>query len=169
MGNSGHRLAQLLAPFHVKILYNSRRRKPELEAELGIRYASLETLLRDSDIVSLSCALNEHTAGIINRDTISQMKTGAILVNTARGGLVVTEDLAQALRAGKLAFAGIDVYETEPIPDEYPLRSLSNVIMTPHIAGITASSFRAMMHDAFRNIECFERGKLREIESFRYL
>ena len=169
MGNSGHRLACLLQPFHVNLLYNSRSRKPALEDELGMHYVTLEALLRQSDIVSLSCALNAHTVGLINRDTIETMKDGAILVNTARGGLVETGHLAHALQSGKLAYAGIDVYETEPIPEDYPLKKLNNVILTPHIAGITASSFRAMMHDAFRNIECFEQGRLREIEAFRYL
>ncbi len=169
MGNSGRALAHLMQPFHVNILYTSRTRKIALEDEMGLCFKTLEELLRESDIVALCCALNEKTAGMINKDSIDLMKTGAILVNTARGGLVVTNHLADALKSGKLAFAGIDVHEVEPIPDDYPLKSLNNVILTPHIAGITASSFRTMMHDAFRNIELFEKGDLQEIEDFRYL
>ncbi len=169
MGNSGQALVRLLQPFGVHVLYNSHSRKEALEREYGITPASLEELLSQSDIVSLNCALNAETKGIINADSMRTMKSGAILVNTARGALVDTAALARALESGKISFAGIDVHEKEPIPDDYPLRPLDNVILTPHIAGVTRDSFRAMMHDAFRNIACFENGELEEIETYRYL
>ena len=153
MGSIARRLVGLLKPFGVKILYYDVFRQP----------------LRTSDIVSMHCALTDDTRGMMRRETIGRMKDGAILVNTARGGLVRTADLADALRSGKLSFAGIDVHETEPMGADDPLRDLENVILTPHIAGVTADSFRAMMHDAFRNIECFEKGCLEAIEPYRYL
>ena len=170
MGSIARRLVGLLKPFGVKILYyDVFRQPPEAERELGIEFADVETLLRTSDIVSMHCALTDDTRGMMRRETIGRMKDGAILVNTARGGLVRTADLADALRSGKLSFAGIDVHETEPMGADDPLRDLENVILTPHIAGVTADSFRAMMHDAFRNIECFEKGCLEAIEPYRYL
>ena len=97
------------------------------------------------------------------------MKPGAILVNTARGEIVDPSALAEALSSGKLSYAGLDVHVKEPIPEDYPLKGIENVILTPHIAGVTADSFRAMMHDAFRNIACFDSGRLEEIAPYRYL
>ena len=123
----------------------------------------------NADIVSLNCALTNETEKLIRRETIAGMKDGAVLINTARGGLVCASDLADALKSGKLGYAGIDVHETEPIADDYPLKGIDNVILTPHIAGVTADSFRAMMHDAFRNIACFDRGAREEIAPYRYL
>lgn len=169
MGSVGRAVAHLLQPFHVTILYNDRVQIDDKDAVCGAHFVSLQELLGSSDIISLNCSLTAETAGIINRHTLEMMKPGTILVNTARGDLVVTEDLAQALSSGKLSFAGIDVYEKEPIPEDYPLMKLENVILTPHIAGVTADSFKRMMHDAFRNIECFEHGDLKKIEPFRYL
>ena len=97
------------------------------------------------------------------------MKDGVILINTARGEIVDSIALADALKCGKLAYAGLDVHEQEPIPDDYPLKNIENVILTPHIAGVTADSFSGMMHDAFRNIECFAQGRFEEIVPYRYL
>ena len=169
MGNVGQALTRLLSPFRVRILYTDQCRREDIELESGVRFVSREQLLRESDIVSLNCALTPETKGIINARSIAAMKPGAVLVNTARGSLVETEALAEALKTGKLSFAGIDVHETEPVPEDYPLRNLENVILTPHIAGVTEDSFRAMMHDAFRNIACFECGRLDEIEKYKYL
>ncbi len=169
MGNSGQALTRLLQPFHVRILYNSHRRNEAVEEDYGARFVSREQLFAEADIVSLNCSLNPETKGMINAESIGLMKPGVVFVNTARGGLVDTEALAEALRTGRISFAGIDVHETEPIPEEYPLKHLENVILTPHIAGITVDSFRAMMHDAFRNIALFEAGKLDEIGQYRYL
>ena len=105
---------------------------------------------------------------MINARTLALLKPSAVLVNTARGGLVVTEALAKALREGHLAFAGFDVHEAEPLPAEYPLKPLDNVILTPHIGGVTSDSFRGMMSAAMRNIQLFEEGRLDEIASSRY-
>ncbi|MBR5025881.1 MAG: hypothetical protein IKX48_12500, partial [Victivallales bacterium] len=116
----------------------------------------------------LHCPLTDANANMINGATLRQMKHGAILVNTARGGLVDSAALHAALQDGRLSFAGLDVHETEPLPADYPLKTLPNVILTPHVAGVTADSFRAMMTDAMRNIELFELGRLSEIEQARY-
>ena len=170
MGNAARTLVGLLRPFHVKILYSDLFRAPAaFEAENGITYTDTDQLLSDSDIVSIHCALTEETRGLINAQSIRCMKNGAILVNPARGEIVEPEALAEALASGRLSYAALDVHAKEPIPEDYPLKSIDNVILTPHIAGVTADSFRAMMRDAFRNIECFENGELDVIAPYRYL
>ena len=169
MGHIAHVLVELLQPFGVKLLYwNRSRAEADYEQCFGLRYVGLEELLESSDVVTLHCALTPETRHLIREETLAQVKPGAILVNTARGALVDTAALAEALRSGRLSFAALDVHEQEPIPADYVLKELDNVILTPHVAGVTADSFRAMMHEAFRNIRCFEEGRLEEIEAYRY-
>ena len=170
MGSAAQRLAELLKPFQVQILYCSRTRKsPAFEEENNMRFAGLDQLLANSDIVTVHCALAPETRNLIDAASIRRMKAGAILINTARGEIVDPCALADALRVGKLSYAALDVHTEEPIPPEYPLKELDNVILTPHIAGVTEDSFRAMMRAAFRNIACFDQGRFEEIEPYRYL
>lgn len=170
MGSVAKTLVSLLKPFNVRILYSDIvRADVNFEKDNGMSFVTLDELLANSDIVALNCALTDETKHLINAKTIGKMKTGAIIVNTARGGIVDTAALAEALKSGKLGFAGIDVHEEEPLPNEYILAKLDNVILTPHIAGVTADSFRAMMSAAFRNIEKFDKGEFADIEQYRYL
>ena len=169
MGSIARKVARLLKPFCVRILYFDPFRADEkTERELSVEYTDFNTLLTESDIISLHCPMTEGNSGMINSNTLRLMKRGAILVNTARGGLVDSAALHAALQEGRLSFAGLDVHETEPLPAEYPLKSSPNVILTPHIAGVTADSFHAMMAEAMRNIEWFDLGRLSEIEQARY-
>lgn len=169
MGSIAQKVAGLLKPFGVHALYFDPFRPGETkERELAVEYMDLNTLLAKSDIVSLHCQLTDDNRHLIDDAAISRMKRGAVLVNTARGGLVDSAALHAALQDGRLSFAGLDVHEAEPLPAEYPLKSLPNVILTPHIAGVTADSFHAMMVDAMRNIELFDKGRLSEIEHARY-
>lgn len=170
MGNIAIALVGLLKPFGVKILYNNLVRSAvSFETENDMTFVPIETLLEQSDVVTVHCALTDQTRNLINADAISRMKDGAILINTARGEIVDVYALADGLRSGKIAFAGVDAHYQEPIPEDYPLKDLDNAIITPHIAGVTGDSFRAMMHGAFRNIEKFEQGKLDEISQCRYV
>lgn len=170
MGHIARILVELLQPFHVRILYYNRSRADaSFERQYGLQYVELSELLGRSDLVTLHCALTEQTRNLIRAETLAQMKPGAILVNTARGLLVDCGALAEALRSGRLSFAALDVHTEEPIPADYPLLELDNVILTPHIAGVTADSFRAMMHDALGNIACFDQGDLEAIASSRAL
>lgn len=170
MGNIARRLAELLKPFKVQILYtNLFQLQNDIEEENNMRFAEIPELLALSDIISIHCALTDETAKLINAETIKQMKRGAILINTARGGIVDSAAVADALNSGQLSFAGLDVHDTEPIPEDYPLKHIENVILTPHVAGVTIDSFKTMMHDAFRNIVCFEHGDLASIEQYRVL
>ncbi|MBQ7718410.1 MAG: 2-hydroxyacid dehydrogenase [Clostridia bacterium] len=170
MGNIATVLVGLLKPFHVNILYNNLTQvEREFESENNMKFVCLDELLANSDIVTIHCSLNQRTRNLINDESLAMMKDGAILVNTARGEIVDPVAVSNALKSGKLAYAGLDVHAKEPIPDDYPLKYDENVILTPHIAGVTADSFNAMMHDAFRNIKLFDQGQLEEIEPYRYL
>ena len=170
MGNIAKTLVGLLRPFQLKILYYNLVQMDEIfETENNMTFVGMDELLRDSDIVTIHCALTPETRNLINTETLRAMKDGAILINTARGEIVDPAAIADALKDGKLSYAALDVHAQEPIPEDYPLKDIENVILTPHIAGVTADSFRAMMHDAFRNIECFDKGELDAIAPYRYL
>lgn len=170
LGRIGKTVAGLLAAFRAKVVYYDLFRLSEAEEqELGLSFLPLRELAARADVVSLHCPMTPETAKMIDADFFARMKDGAILVNTARGGLVQTEALAEALKTGKLSFAGIDVFEQEPVSPDSPLLSLENVILTPHIGGITEDSFRRMMREAMRNIHCFEQGDTEAIAAFRYL
>ena len=170
MGNIARKLSVMLKAFGVRILYyDPFRLDAKMEQELMVELKEFAEVISESDIVSLHCPLTDADKGMMNAETISKMKPGAILINTARGGLVDAKALYAALADGRLSFAGIDVHESEPIPAEYPLKSLPNVILTPHIAGITSDSFRNMMAEALRNITLFDQGRLSEIEHCRHI
>ena len=170
MGHIAKTLAGLLRPFNVRILYyDVSPADADFEKEYSLEFTDLDRLLKESDIISLHCALTEQTRGLINAAALDKTKPGVIIVNTARGGLIDTAALAAALGSGQVSFAALDVHEEEPLPADYKLLDCDNVILTPHIGGVTADSFGAMMRDAFRNIKCFDEGKLEEIKQYRYL
>lgn len=167
MGSIAQTLVRLLRGFGVSIYYyDPFRLSEEREREWGVTYVPLDKLLGECDILSLHCPLTDGTRHLLNREAFAQMKDGAILINTARGGLVDNAALAEALGSGKLSFAGLDVHAEEPIDMDNPILPLRNVILTPHIGGVTYDSFRGMMHDAMRNIRLFDEGKLEEIAPY---
>ena len=170
MGNIAKTLVSMLKPFQVRILYYNLFQEPiEYENENSMRYVSIDELLRNSDIVTIHCALTDETRQLINAESVQKMKDGSVLINTARGEIVDPQVIADALKSGKLAFVGLDVHGKEPIPEDYPLKHIGNVILTPHVAGVTADSFRAMMHSAFRNIALFDKKQYAEIEQYKYI
>lgn len=170
MGNIARIVVRLLSGFGTKIIYyDIYKLSVEEERELGISYCDLETLLRVSDIVSLHCPLTDQTRGFMNKDAFATMKNETILVNTSRGGLVDMKALLDALESGKLAFAGLDVFDMEPLTKGHSITKMKNVILTPHIGGITRDSFQKMMQDAMRNIEAYEKGNFEEIKQYLYI
>lgn len=134
-GNIGRRVARCLVGFDAKILYYDIVRSGDVERELGARYAELPELLAASDIVSVHAPFNEHTRGLIGAAEFARMKPTAYIVNTSRGGLLDEKALCEALVAGRIAGAGLDVLEQEPTPPDNLLLRLPNVIVTPHMAG----------------------------------
>jgi D-3-phosphoglycerate dehydrogenase len=137
LGRIGNKLADLIRPMVKQILFADPAVKT---APPGLHKVELDDLLQSSDIVSLHCPLLEGTKGLINSSSIDRMKKGALLINVARGGLIDAEALANALREGRLAGAGLDVYEPERLPADSPLRSLDNVILTSHTAWYSLGS-----------------------------
>lgn len=148
-GDIARKTAALLKAFGVERIFctDVAPVPPETEAALGVRYCSLEELLAASDVVSLHVPVTPETTGMADRQFFAAMKDGALFVNTARGELVDDEALTEALESGKLAMAGLDTLDHEPVQPDHPLLQVPETIaekllFSPHIAGITASSFR---------------------------
>ena len=121
-------------------------------------YVDLDTLFARSDVVTLHCNLTPENTGMINKDTIAKMKDGAILINNARGQLIVEQDVADALNSGKLAAAGLDVVYTEPIRADNPLLTAKNCIITPHISWAPIESRQRIMDTTVENVRAFLNG-----------
>jgi len=118
-------------------------------------YVDLDTLLREADVISLHCPLTPATEGIINKDTLAKMKGSAILINTSRGPLIKEQDLADALNAGQIYAAGVDVVSVEPIRADNPLLTAKNILITPHIAWAPRESRSRLMDIAVANLRTF--------------
>lgn len=161
MGNIGRSVAALLQAFGAKVIYTDVFRQDEnVEKQLGLNYfENFEALLPQADVLSFHCPLTPENRDMLNQRTISLMKNGAIVVNTARGKLVEERALYDALAGGKLSSAALDVHYEEPIREGSPLLSLDNVILTPHIAGLSHEAFRCMMAEAVGNMVHFEKGE----------
>lgn len=152
-GAIGARVAKIAAAFGCRVLAYSRTAKQEL-VDAGVQYVSLDELLAQSDFVSLHVPLTDATRGLINAAAIAKMKQGAVLLNTARGPVVDSAALAEALNAGKLAGAGIDVFEGEPpIAENHPLCSAKNTVLTPHVAFASREALETRADIVFANIE----------------
>ena len=122
-------------------------------------WMTCDEVFRQSDVVSIHVRLSTDTTGLIRREHLELMKPGAILINTARGGVVNEHDLIQALRTNRIAGAGLDVFETEPLPPDSPLLALRNVVLTPHAAGITPEATEAGLALAIENVFSFLAGR----------
>lgn len=169
MGNIGRLVASMLMVFGAKVIYTDIVRQPE-EVETRLRltfFDSVDGMLPLVDVLSLHCPLTASNAGMINARSLAMMKEGAIIVNTARGPLVDSSALYDALVAGHIRAAGLDTHFEEPVGPNYKLAKLDNVILTPHIGGLSYESFSFMMQGAINNIVAFESGDLASIEDRR--
>lgn len=152
MGKIGQAVARRARPFGLRILYTSPHAHPEVENELGATRVPFETLLEVSDILSLHCPLTPETRGLIDEAALRRMKPHAILVNMARGPVVVTEALVRALREGWIGAAALDVTDPEPLPPDHPLYHLPNCLIVPHIGSATWGTRRRMAEMACENL-----------------
>ncbi|PIC66853.1 D-glycerate dehydrogenase [Sporosarcina sp. P21c] len=145
MGRIGEAVMKRAKGFDMDVLYHNRNRKSEMEDMYGCRYAGLPDLLASSDFVLILVPFSEETKGMIGEKQLSQMKETGILINVARGGIVDEDALFDALRTKKIHAAGLDVFETEPVPLDHPLLTLPNVTVLPHIGSATVKTRKAMM------------------------
>jgi lactate dehydrogenase-like 2-hydroxyacid dehydrogenase len=152
MGKIGQAAAARAKAFGMKIVYNSRSRKPEAEAELEATYLELDELLAQSDFVSLHTPLTAETRHLIGEAALRRMKPTAILVNMARGPVVDTDALVQALQEGQIHAAALDVTDPEPLPANHILYSLNNCVIAPHIGSATWHTRRRMAELACENL-----------------
>ena len=161
-GRIGQAAAERFGAFGTRGIYVDPQGalSPAEDARLGVRRAaSLEVLLAEADVVSLHVPVTPATRNILDAAAIARMKPGAVLVNTARGGLVDEGALAAALRSGRLLAAGLDVFEVEPPPADHPLLGLPNVVLTPHISAGTRDAFEEKLSAALGNIAAFFAGR----------
>lgn len=160
MGKIGRQVARRLQPFDVRLLYTDERRLPAVEEEsLGAECVTLDRLLIESDVVSLHAPLLPETHGLLGRSELELMKPGALLINTARGALVDEAALAELLRDGRIAGAGIDVFADEPPDAKHPLRGCRNIVLTPHTAGQTREAMERMVRMMLENVHRVARGE----------
>lgn len=152
-GRIGAQTAKIAEALGMRIIAYSRSQNKDVE------YVDLDTLLRQSDVISLHCPLFPETSGIISRENIAKMKDGAILINTARGALIDEHAVADALTSGKLRGVAVDVTTVEPIRRENPLLTAPNCIITPHMAWTPVEARRRLLNTVRDNIRCFSEGK----------
>lgn len=158
-GNIGSKLIDLLSVFGCKIIAYSRTEKEEIKAK-GVEYVDLDTLLKESDIVSLHIPNNKETKGFLGQKELDLMKEGAVLINCARGAVVDNDYLAKLLNEDKLR-AGIDVFDMEPpLPEDYPLRNAKNVILTNHVAFYTKEAMEIRADIVFDNLYQYLEGNI---------
>jgi glyoxylate reductase len=159
-GRIGRAVARRAHGFEMTVLFNDPLTSPLPEVEpSGARLVDLETLLRNSDFVSLHTPLNDQTHRLVRRETLALMKPTAVLINTARGGVVDTDDLYEALRDGVIAAAALDVTDPEPLPANHPLLTMENALVTPHIASASRATREKMALYAAQNLLAGIRGE----------
>ena len=156
-GRIGQKVGTIAKAFGMKVLAHSPHDHESGKA-IGT-YVDLDTLIRESDVISLHCPLFPATEGIINKETIGKMKDGVIILNNSRGPLVVEQDLADALNSGKVLAAGVDVVSSEPIHGDNPLLDAKNCFITPHIAWATKEARQRIMDCTLKNLQAFLDGE----------
>jgi glycerate dehydrogenase len=157
-GRIGRRVGELAHAFGMAVLACSRSRAAPPGYQ-PFAWVELDELFGRADVVSLHCPLTAETAGLVNRQRLRSMKPGAFLINTARGALVVEEDLAEALNAGALAGAAVDVVSEEPIRSDNPLLTARHCLITPHIAWATREARRRLLETTVDNVASFLAGR----------
>lgn len=158
MGAVGAALAHRARAAGMKIIYYNRNPRSDVDPTEAT-YVSFDELLRRSDVVAVTAPLTPETRGIFGAEAFAKMKRGAYFVNVARGGLVQTDALYEALRSGHLAYAGLDVTDPEPLPAGHPLRSAPNCFITPHLAGGHQNELEMLVRHFLENFDRFLKGE----------
>ncbi|MET3683670.1 glyoxylate reductase [Alkalibacillus flavidus] len=153
MGSIGEAVAKRAKGFDMTVLYHNRSRKEQAEKQLGVEYRSFDDVMTQSDFVICMTPLTEETKGMFNRSVFKQMKSSAFFINTSRGAVVNEDDLYDALQAGDIRGAGLDVFQQEPIQADHPLLQCEQVVALPHIGSSSFETRTAMMWLTKENIE----------------
>jgi glyoxylate reductase len=152
LGRIGAQVASRARGFEMNVLYHNRRRRPDLETSLGVRYAGFHELLEKSDYVVLTVPLTPETRGLIGKSELARMKPTATLVNVARGPVVDREALTEALAERRIYAAALDVTDPEPLPRDHPLLRLDNLTITPHLGSATVETRQKMAEISVENL-----------------
>ena len=159
LGKLGQRVAGVAKAFGMKVIAWSQNLTPEKAKEAGVEFASREELFAKADFVTIHYQLGERSRGLITGADIARMKPSAYLINTARAPIVDQAALLRALQDRKIAGAGLDVFETEPLPTDHPYRKLDNVVITPHLGYVSEQNYRKYYPDIVEDIRAFLDGK----------
>lgn len=160
-GRIGQQVAKIAAAYGMRVI--SKHKHPERDAGKGAEFVEWETLLEQSDYLSLHAPLTTQNEGIINAESLKKMKPSAILINTGRGGLINEEDLRKALGEGVITAACLDVLSSEPPPKAHPLIGLDNCLITPHIAWASKEARETLLAETIENIKAFMNGQARNV------
>jgi len=159
LGTLGSRVARVGRAFEMDVLAWSANLTGERAAEVGATLVPKDELLARSDIVSIHLVLGDRTRGLIGARELGLMKRSAYLVNTSRGPIVDEAALIRALREGTIAGAGLDVFDTEPLPKDHPFRSLPNTVIVPHLGYVTEETYRIFYGQALEDVQAYLRGE----------
>ncbi|WP_373653660.1 2-hydroxyacid dehydrogenase [Schlesneria sp. DSM 10557] len=153
LGRIGRQVARRARAFDMRVLYHNRNRDAEAERDLGVEYAAFDDLLKESDFVALNCPLTPETTNLIGTRELGLMKPTGILLNMARGAVVDHDALFAALNSRRIAGAGLDVTNPEPLPRNHPLLSLTNIVITPHLGSASNRTRHRMMQMTVENLQ----------------
>jgi phosphoglycerate dehydrogenase-like enzyme len=159
LGKLGSQMAQIGRAFRMRVIAWSQNLTPEKCLEAGVDYVQRDDLFRRADFLSIHLQLSPRTRGLIGAGEFALMKPSAYLINTSRGPIVEEAALISALRDKRIAGAGLDVFDIEPLPLEHPLRKLDNVVLTPHLGYVVEQNYRAFFGGMVDNIRAFLDGK----------
>jgi D-3-phosphoglycerate dehydrogenase len=159
LGKLGTRTAKIAQAFGMKVIAWSQNLTPEKCKEAGVDYVSKEDLFRQADFVTIHVILSQRTRGLVGAKELGLMKPSAYIINTSRGPIIDEAALLAALRENKIAGAGLDVFDVEPLPTDHPLRKLDNVVLTPHLGYVATQNYRAYFAGVVDDIRAFLDGK----------
>jgi phosphoglycerate dehydrogenase-like enzyme len=159
LGKLGTRTARIAKAFGMKVIAWSQNLTPEKCQEAGVDYVSKEDLFRRADFVTIHVILSQRTRGIVGAKELGLMKPSAYIINTSRGPIIDEAALLSVLREKKIAGAGLDVFDVEPLPTDHSLRKLDNVVLTPHLGYVSMQNYRAYFGGVVEDIRAFLDGK----------
>jgi phosphoglycerate dehydrogenase-like enzyme len=155
LGKLGARTSRIAQAFGMKVIAWSQNLTPERCKEAGVEYAEKDQLFRQSDLVTIHVVLSQRTRGLVGAKELALMKPTAYIVNTSRGPIIEEGALLAALREKRIAGAGLDVFDVEPLPADHPLRKMDNVVLTPHLGYVSLQNYRAYFSGVVDDIRAF--------------